>query len=102
MRYMLLMYGAEDRWTDVVKLHLRPLEDVAVNLYVNGKRKLHKEGHRITRVRIKRLPRGKFTIKIVALVNTGERVISVRSYDDCRKKGDSHTHVEQPKYAAAR
>jgi Neutral/alkaline non-lysosomal ceramidase, N-terminal len=67
---------------------------VAVNLYVNGKRKLHKEGHRITHIRIKRLPKGKFTIKIVALVNTGERVISVRKYDGC-KKGRPHTHVEQ-------
>jgi hypothetical protein len=74
---------------------------VAVNLYVNGRRKVHKEGHRITRIRVKRLPRGKFTIKIVALVNTGERVISVRRYDGC-KKGRPHTHVEQPKVSTAR
>jgi hypothetical protein len=74
---------------------------VAVNLYVNGKRKVHKEGHRITHIKIKRLPLGKFTIKIVALVNTGERVISVRKYDGC-KKSRPHTHVEQPRYAAAR
>ncbi len=26
--------AGEDRWSDVVKLHLRPLEDVAINLYV--------------------------------------------------------------------
>ena len=66
-----------------------------------GGRKVHKEGHRITHIRIKRLPRGKFTIKIVALVNTGERVISVRRYDGC-KKGRPHTHVEQPKVSTAR
>ena len=93
----------EDRRKFSFRIHQPPgRRIVAVNLYVDGKRKAHKEGHRITRIRIKRLPRGKFTIKIVALVNTGERVISVRSYDDCRKSGDTHTHVEQPRTAAAR
>jgi hypothetical protein len=93
----------KDRRTLSWRIHQPPgRRIVAVNLYVNGKRKLHKEGRRITRVKLKHLPRGKFTIKIVALVNTGERVISVRRYEGCRKKGDTHTHVEQPRSSAAR
>jgi hypothetical protein len=58
---------------------------VAVNVYVNGKRVKHKRGRRVTRISINRLPRRKFRVKIVALVNTGERVISVRTYKNCKK-----------------
>ena len=68
------------------KIHQPPgRRIVAVNVYVNGKRVKHKRGRRVTRISIKRLPRGKFRVKIVALVNTGERVISVRTYKNCKK-----------------
>jgi Neutral/alkaline non-lysosomal ceramidase, N-terminal len=74
---------------------------IAVNVYVNGRRVRHKEGHRVTRISIKKLPKKKFTVKIVALTNHGERVISVRKYHGC-KKGRPHTHVEQSGAGAAR
>ncbi|MEA2352803.1 MAG: hypothetical protein QOJ14_1217, partial [Thermoleophilaceae bacterium] len=67
---------------------------IAVNVYVNGRRKVHKEGHRVRHISIPKLPKRRFVVKIVALTNHGERVISVRHYHGC-KKGRPHTHVEQ-------
>jgi hypothetical protein len=67
---------------------------VAVNVFVNGHRRVHREGHRITHISIPKLPKKRFVVKIVALTNHGERVISVRRYHGC-KKGRPHTHVEQ-------
>jgi hypothetical protein len=68
---------------------------VKVDAFVNGKRVLHKSGHRITRITLKRLPKRTFRVRIVATTNKGSRTISVRTYRGC-KKGKPHTHVVPP------
>jgi hypothetical protein len=44
---------------------------------------------------LKRLPKGKFRVRIVATTNKGSRTISVRHYRGCRK-GKPRTHVVRP------
>ena len=60
--------------------------------YVNGKRVKTVKGHRITKLRLTRLPRGVFRVKIVAFTTRHTRTISVRTYRGC-KKGRPHTVV---------
>jgi hypothetical protein len=56
-----------------------------VTVYVNGKRVLRRHGHRISRIKLTRLPRGLFRVKIVAVNSKHETVTSVRTYRGCRK-----------------
>jgi predicted acyl esterase len=65
---------------------------VKVTVYVNGRKRFVKTGHRVTRVTLKRLPKGVFTVTIVARSNEGQETISVRRYRGC-KKSRPHTHV---------
>ncbi len=65
--------------------HARRARVVAVDLFVNGKRKIHRRGHDIKRVVLKRLPRGKFRVKIVATQSGGSKLISTRTYRGCTK-----------------
>ena len=58
---------------------------VKVVVYVNGKKRLVRRGRRVRRVTLRRLPKGVFTVKIVAISNEGQRTISVRRYRGCRK-----------------
>jgi len=51
-----------------------------------------KRGRRVTRITLRRLPKGRFTVRIVALSSRGRRTISVRRYRGCRK-GKPHTTV---------
>ena len=66
-----------------------------IRVYLNGKL-LHKgRGHRIARVTIRRLPKGIFTLKIVALTNKHSRTVSTRVYRGCAKsrpKTKVHRH----------
>ena len=67
--------------------------------YVNRKRKAvarAKRGKRVTRITVKRLPQGVFTLKIVATHSTKKRTISVRRYRGCRK-GRPSTTVRPPR-----
>ena len=77
------------------KLHQPPRQRiVAVDLYVNGERRLRRRGKRVTSVSIAPLPSdGTFVVRIVATTNRGRRVISTRTYRDCRK-GRPTTRVE--------
>jgi hypothetical protein len=59
-------------------------------VYVNGRVKKRVRGHDIKRVTIPRLPRKKFTVRIVATQSTGSKLISVRHYHGCTK-GPPHT-----------
>jgi predicted acyl esterase len=68
---------------------------VKVVAYVNGKRVRGVRGRRVTRLVLKRLPRGVFKVRIVATTNSGSRTISVRSYRGCRKSRP-RTHVVRP------
>ena len=69
---------------------------VSVNVYVNGKRRFHKHAKRVTRVVLKKLPKKRFTVKIVAISNRGDRIVSVRRYKAC-KKGRPKTRVHRHK-----
>src|SRR3954447_21525152 len=68
---------------------------VRVVAYVNGKRVLQVKKHRVKRVVLKRLPRGRFRVRIVATTDRGSRTISVRHYRGCRK-GKPRTHLGRP------
>ncbi|MEA2399159.1 MAG: cellobiose phosphorylase, partial [Thermoleophilaceae bacterium] len=65
--------------------HARHARVVRVDLFVNGKRKLHRRGHDIRRIAIARLPQKRFTIRIVATQSSGSQLISTRRYNGCRK-----------------
>jgi hypothetical protein len=69
---------------------------VRVVAYVNGRRAKAKRGRRVTRFTLRRLPKGRFTVRIVALSSRGQRTISVRRYRGC-KKGKPRTHVRPPR-----
>jgi hypothetical protein len=68
---------------------------VKVAVFVNGKRKLVRRGHRIRQVTLRRLPRKRFKVRIVATASNGQRTISVRTYRGCRKS-KPRTHVVRP------
>jgi alpha-glucosidase len=58
---------------------------VRVDVYVNGRRVKVVRGRRVRRVTLRRLPRGRFTVRIVAHWASGPRTVSVRRYVGCRK-----------------
>jgi hypothetical protein len=49
-------------------------------------------GHRITRFTLRRLPRGLYKVKIVAVSSRGSRTVSVRTYRGCRKGRPHRVH----------
>jgi hypothetical protein len=70
---------------------------VAVDVYVNGKRRVHRKAHSIRSVTIKKLPKKKsFTVKIVSHQSNGSISISTRKYKGC-KKSRPHTHGKHGK-----
>jgi hypothetical protein len=58
---------------------------VLVEAFVNGHRRLRLRGGDIRRITLARLPRGRFTVRIVATQNTGSKLISTRRYRGCLK-----------------
>jgi hypothetical protein len=58
---------------------------VAVRVFVNGKRRVLRRGHDIKRVRIKRLPRRSFTVRVLTTFSNGSRRASTRTYRGCKK-----------------
>jgi Prolyl oligopeptidase family len=69
---------------------------VAVNAYVNGRRVLRKVSRRrgVRSVTIRRLPQGRFSLRVVAIWSNGHQTISSRRYDGCRK-GRPKTRVRR-------
>jgi hypothetical protein len=67
---------------------------VAVRVFLDGKRVKSVHGRRVTRVTLTRLPRGTFTVKVVATTNRHSRTVSVRRYRGCTK-GRPHTTVHR-------
>jgi hypothetical protein len=65
---------------------------VEVTAYVDGRLFKRVRGHRVTRLVLSHLPRGRFHLRIVALAANGQRTISYRTYRPCRK-GRPHTVV---------
>jgi sulfoquinovosidase len=67
---------------------------VRVVAYVNGRRTRAVSGRRVTRFTLRRLPKGRFTVRIVAVSSSGQRTVSVRRYRGCRK-GRPRTRVHR-------
>jgi hypothetical protein len=72
--------------------HARGARVVRVEAFVNGKRVKRARGRSIKRLVLRRLPQGKFTVRIVATQNTGSKLISTRRYKGC-KKGKPRTRA---------
>ncbi len=51
----------------------------------NGKRRVHRRGHDIKRVRIKALPKRSFTVRVVTKFSNGSSRASTRTYKGCKK-----------------
>ncbi|MEA2375168.1 MAG: hypothetical protein QOD53_1631 [Thermoleophilaceae bacterium] len=59
---------------------------VQATAYVNGKRVARRRAHRVRTLVVRHLPRGhKFKLKVVSITNRGHRVVSVRTYNGCKK-----------------
>ncbi|MEA2468744.1 MAG: hypothetical protein QOJ57_2870 [Thermoleophilaceae bacterium] len=56
-----------------------------VEVFVNGVRKVVKEGRSVRRVSIKRLPKRRFVVKVVSTYANGKKRESVRVYRGCKK-----------------
>jgi hypothetical protein len=75
-----------DRRKFSFRLHHAPhVRVVKVQVYVNGRLKLVRRGHNVTRITITRLPRKRFRVRIVATQSTGSQLVSTRTYRKCRK-----------------
>jgi hypothetical protein len=67
-------------------LHGLPGERVVrVLVYLDGRRILRRRGHRLKYLTVTQRPIGTFTIRIVAITNYGNRVVSTRIYRGCAK-----------------
>ena len=58
---------------------------VRVEVFVNGRRILLRRGRDLRRVTLKRLPRRRFTVRIVATRRNGSQLTSTRTYRGCTK-----------------
>ena len=65
--------------------HARRARVVKVDVFVNGKRRVHLKGRNLTKVTLTRLPKKTFVVKVVATQSTGSKLISVRTYRGCTK-----------------
>jgi hypothetical protein len=65
--------------------HAKTTRIVRVDVYVNGKRKVHAKGRDIGRVTLTRLPQKKFVVKVVARQSSGSTITSTRTYKGCKK-----------------
>jgi hypothetical protein len=75
------------------KLHARRGDRVTrVRVYVNGRRVLSRRGHNLKTVTLKKLPLGKFTVKILTNTAHGHSTKSVRTYKGCKKSRPSVSH----------
>jgi hypothetical protein len=89
-------HGCVDRRKFTFRLrHRRGQRVISVRAYVNGKRVLKRRGHNVRFITIKKLPLGKFRVKIVKITNDRHKTTTVRVYKGCRKgrPHGSHSHV---------
>jgi hypothetical protein len=86
-------HGCVDTRKFSFKLHHAPqARIVSIEVFINGKRTVTKNGTNITRLTLKRLPKKRFVVRIVATQNSGSELISQRTYTGC-KKGRSTTRA---------
>jgi hypothetical protein len=75
-----------DRRKFSFRLHHGPRSRVVkVRVFVNGKLEVTRRGRNIRRVTLRRLPRGRFKVRIVAVHSNGSRLVSTRTYRGCKK-----------------
>ena len=78
------------------RLHHGAAETVlGVDIFVDGKRRVHKRGKSIETVSLTKLPQGAFRVRIVATHSNGERLVTARRYKGCKKgkpRGRHHHH----------
>src|SRR4051794_26646658 len=72
--------------------HSRRARVVRVAAFVNGRRTLRKHGRDIRRIRLKRLPRGRFVVRIVSTQNDGHSLVTTRTYRGCKKTAPRGRH----------
>jgi hypothetical protein len=65
---------------------------VRARAYVNNRLTVKKRGRNLRRLTLKRLPLGKFRVKIVTRTNTGRTTRTVRTYKGCRKTRPHGSH----------
>jgi hypothetical protein len=75
-------------------IHQHRKRVVRVRVYLDGKLIETVRGHRVTHVRVKRLPQALFRLKIVAVTSNGRRVTRVRTYRGCTKSAP-HTSIKR-------
>jgi uncharacterized protein len=87
-------HGCIDRRKFSFRLHARHGDRVTrVRVYLNGKRVINRRGRNLKSVTLKKLPLGKFTVKILTNTAHGHSTRSVRTYKGCKK---SRPHVVHP------
>ena len=90
-------HGCLDRRKFSFKLHARRGDRVTrVRVYVNGRLVVSRRGRNLKSVTLKKLPLGKFTVKILTRTAHGHSTRSVRTYKGCKK---SRPHVVHPSKA---
>lgn len=65
--------------------HSRGARVVEAYAYVNGRRRLHRRGHSLRRIVLRKLPAKQFKVRIETFQSNGNETISVRRFDGCRK-----------------
>jgi hypothetical protein len=86
-------HGCLDRRKFSFRLHARRGDRVTkVRVYINNRLVLKRSGRNLRRLTIKKLPLGKFTVKILTRTAQGHTTRSVRTYKGCRKSRPHVTH----------
>jgi hypothetical protein len=91
--------ACRDRRRFTFKLHHGPRSRVVdARVYINGKLKKHIRGSNLKRITIARLPKSKFTVKIVTTSNHGSKLTSTRKYRGCVKSRPHTTSKHHRKH----
>jgi hypothetical protein len=72
--------------------HRRGTRIVRVVAYVNGKRRLVRRGHDVKAIVLRKLPRKRFVVTIVATRKGGAQLVSTRTFNGCRKSRPTTRH----------
>jgi predicted acyl esterase len=89
--------GCIDRRKFTFRLrHAKGQRVTSVKAYVNGRLVLKRRAHHIRKISIKKLPLGKFKVKIVSRTSDHHLTRTVRTYKGCRKSRPHGTHGRKP------
>jgi hypothetical protein len=86
-------HGCLDRRKFSFALHARKGDRVVkVRAYVNGRLVVKRSGRNLRTLTLRKLPLGKFTVKILTRTAKGHTTRSVRTYKGCKKSRPHVTH----------